>query len=112
MDLKEYKKKAELIRDNDIYRVYDLKSLQRLTLSLTELKPKKSTTGHSHDDAEEIYVFLSGKGEMKIDQEKEKVAKGDIVLVPKGKFHQVRNKGVSALKFWAIFEKYEGRGLK
>ncbi|MFA5052685.1 MAG: cupin domain-containing protein [Parcubacteria group bacterium] len=112
MDLGVYKKKADLIRDNDVYRVYDLKTLGNLTLSLTELNPHKSTTGHSHENAEEVYVFISGKGEMEIGETREKVTKGNVFLIPKGDFHRVHNKGWQPLKFWSIFEKYEGRGLK
>jgi len=110
MDLKEYKREAELIRDNETYRVYDLKTLSHMTLSLTELKPGKATGGHSHEDAEEVYVFFQGKGEMEIGDQKQKVKKGDVLVIPKGRFHKVYNKGFAELKFWSIFEKYEGRG--
>jgi mannose-6-phosphate isomerase-like protein (cupin superfamily) len=110
MNIKEYKKKAELIRNNEIYRVYDLKELKDINLSLTELKTGKATTGHSHDDLDEIYIFFSGKGEMEKGKEKVKVKKGDVVLIPRKNFHKVYNKGWKTLKFWSIFEKYEGRG--
>ncbi|MFA4999234.1 MAG: cupin domain-containing protein [Parcubacteria group bacterium] len=112
MNLKDFKRKAKLIRDNDVYQVYDLKELENLTLSLTELKPHKSTTGHSHNTADEIYIFISGKGEVEIGGSREKVIKGDVLLVPRGNFHRVWNIGWQPLKFWAIFEKYEGRGLE
>ena len=62
MDIREYKKISNLIRDNDIYKVYDLPTLQNLNLSLTELRTGKSTTGHSQADADEVYIFISGSG--------------------------------------------------
>jgi len=112
MDINEYKQKAELIRDNETYRVFDLEALEDLNLSFTELKPGKSTTGHSHAGADEVYMFVSGKGEMEINKKKERVKKGDVFLIPEGCFHRVRNNSWRNLKFWSVFEKYEGRGLK
>jgi len=112
MDINEYKDKAGLIRDNDTYRVFDLKTLEDLNLSLTELKPGKSTGGHAHSEADEVYIFIAGKGEMEIGGKREKAKRGDIFLIPEGLFHRVYNKGWRTLKFWSVFEKYEGRGLK
>lgn len=109
MDIREYKKISNLIRDNDIYKVYDLPALQNLTLSLTELYEGKSTTGHSHAEADEVYIFKSGNGSIEIDKEYEKVKDGDVVLVPRGKFHKVHNEGSETLSFWSVFEKYGDR---
>ncbi|KKR89215.1 MAG: cupin [Candidatus Wolfebacteria bacterium GW2011_GWA2_42_10] len=110
MDIKEYKQSAKLIRDNEIYKVYDLSDLNHLTVSLTELEPQKATTGHSHVDADEVYVFIDGEGLMEAASRKIQVKTGDMVLVPAGDFHKVYNQGEKNLSFWTIFEKYEGRG--
>ncbi|OGM89129.1 hypothetical protein A3J77_00790 [Candidatus Wolfebacteria bacterium RBG_13_41_7] len=110
MDIEKYKQLAKLIRDNEIYRVYDLPELKRLNLSLTELNPQKSTTGHSHEDVEEIYVFIGGEGTMENGSQNIEVKAGDVVPVKQGDFHRVYNKGEGILSFWAIFEKHEGRG--
>jgi mannose-6-phosphate isomerase-like protein (cupin superfamily) len=125
MDIKEYKKLAKLIRDNEIYKVYDLPLLRNLTVSLTELNPRKSTTGHSHLEADEVYIFIKGRGVMKVDGKMLAIKSGDIILVPAGDFHKVYNKtptprgdrgpdqsvgSEKKLSFWTIFEKYKGRG--
>ncbi len=111
MDIIQYKQLAKLIRDNELYKVYDLSDqLKNLTVSLTELNSQKSTTGHSHADAEEVYIFISGEGTMENGAENLKVKSGDIVLVKAGDFHRVHNPGENILSFWTIFEKYEGRG--
>ncbi|MDP3697232.1 MAG: cupin domain-containing protein [Candidatus Taylorbacteria bacterium] len=110
MDIGEYKKSANLIRDNDIYKVYDLPTLEHLQVSLTELNPQKSTIGHSHDNVDEVYVFIDGLGTMEIGNRTENVKGGDLVLVPRRDFHRVHNKGGNNLNFWTIFEKYERRG--
>ena len=110
MDTKQYKERAKLIRDNETYKVYDLLTLKDLNLSLTELNPGKETGGHSHKEADEVYVFIDGKGRIEVEEEKIPVKGGDVVAVPGGKFHKVFNEGESILSFWSIFEKYEGRG--
>jgi mannose-6-phosphate isomerase-like protein (cupin superfamily) len=110
VNIKEYKKKAELIRDTDVYRVYDLTSLEDINLSLTELHVGKETSGHSHEEQDEVYVFIGGKGVMENGPIKEPVKKGDVLLIPRGNFHKVYNTGWKPLRFWSIFEKYEGRG--
>lgn len=110
MDIRQYKERAELIRDNETYKVYDLYILKDLSLTLTELNPRKETTGHSHKDADEIYVFIDGEGRIEIVGESTLVKGGDVVAIPGGKFHKVFNEGEGILSFWSIFEKYEGRG--
>lgn len=110
MDIRQYKQLANLIRDNEIYKVYDLTTLRDLNVSLTELNPNKSTTGHSHDAADEVFVFIDGEGTMEMGSQTLEVKSGDLVLVPHGNFHRVRNQKEKTLSFWTIFEKYEGRG--
>lgn len=110
MDVEQYKQLAKLIRDNKTYKVYDLPQLEDLDISLTELHSKESTTGHSHSGADEVYIFFDGEGIIEIDSEIITVKAGDIIPVKEGAFHKVYNKGNKDLKFWAIFEKYEGRG--
>ncbi len=110
MDIKQYKERADLIRDNEIYKVYDLTVLKDLNLSLTELNSGKETGGHAHKEADEIYIFIEGKGRIEIDEEVIPVKGGSVVAIPGGKFHKVFNEGESILSFWSIFEKYEGRG--
>ena len=109
MNIKQYKEQAKLIRDNETYKVYDLLTLKDLNLSLTELNPRKETLGHSHNEADEVYVFIDGKGRMEVEEEIIPVKGGDVVAVPGGKFHKVFNEGENTLSFWSIFEKYEGR---
>ena len=62
MDIREYKQLAKLIRDNEVYKVYDLPGLEDIEISLTELRSHKSTIGHSHDKVDEVYIFINGGG--------------------------------------------------
>lgn len=100
---------AEKIRSNDVYDVYDLKALEHLVVSMTILHPCKSTSGHSHEKEEEVYIFLEGSGEMQLGEEKFPVSRDDVVLVQAGKFHRIFNTGSSDIRFLCIFERYKGR---
>lgn len=111
MDIVAYKQLANLIRDTGVYKVFDLPFLKHLTVSLTELYPEKSTSGHSHDNADEVYIFIEGEGTMEVGDKTFSIKAGDLMLAPSGNFHKVHNKGGKNLSFWTIFEKYEGRGI-
>jgi mannose-6-phosphate isomerase-like protein (cupin superfamily) len=106
MQLEEFKQKAQLVADNERYRIYDLR-MERLVLSLTELKPTQATRGHSHKGVEEVYLFIQGQGKMQLGDKKFEVKKGDIVAIPDGMFHRVFNPTQRFLKFFCVFEKYE-----
>jgi mannose-6-phosphate isomerase-like protein (cupin superfamily) len=110
VNILQYKQLAKLLRDNETYKVYDLPELKDLEISLTELHPQKSTLGHSHKNVDEVYIFISGKGTMENGKKTVKVKAGDVVPVKAGNFHRVHNKTDKVLSFWAIFEKYKGRG--
>ena len=107
--LNEFTSKARLVKKSDRYEVYDL-GLENLVISMTVLHKDKSTIGHFHNDTEEIYFFVKGEGEIQLDDKREDVTGGDIVLIPRGIFHRVFNKGKGDLTFLSFFEKYPGRG--
>ncbi len=79
--LNEFTRKAGLVKKSDRYEVYDL-SLENLVISMTVLHENKSTTGHFHNDTEEITFFVEGEGEIQLDDRKEDGTGGDIVLIP------------------------------
>lgn len=110
ISLSEFTTKATLVKRSSRYEVYDL-SLGNLVISMTVLHEGKSTVGHSHNDTEEIYLSVEGKGEIQLgDGEKEDVVSGDITMIPRGVLHRVFNKGKDDLTFLSFFEKYHGRG--
>ena len=109
MKIYEYKKKAELIHSTEVYDVFDYRKLQNLSLSLTELHANQKTSGHFHDDADEVYIFISGHGKIQISEEFLTCEKGDVFIIPRGDFHKVWNESDEDLVFWSIFEKYGKR---
>mgnify|MGYP001055324465 CR=1 FL=1 len=62
-----------------------------------------STIGfHKHEDSEEIYYVISGRGLMKVDDEEVEVGAGDAVLTKKGSSHGIRNIGNTNLRLLVI----------
>ena len=95
---------GEIVKKDERYTVKDNCALINLVLSSTDLKPGKSTSGHSHAGQEEVYSFVKGTGEMKIDEKVFSVSEGDVVLIEDGKFHQVINNSENNLYFVCVFD--------
>ncbi len=80
-------------RDNDILRdTYYLidksnSSSKNLTMGYTTIYPTGTTTGHAHDDMEEVYFVISGEGIMVIGEDRFPIKPGDGLYVPPGLFH-------------------------
>lgn len=110
---------GSVVKEDDRYIVKDCTTLKDLVLSSTLLKPGKETSGHFHNDQDEVYIFLKGVGEMTIDNDRnivygsdgindtDRIAydnpEYDVVLVPAGSFHKVKNIGGCDLYFVCIF---------
>jgi len=93
-----------VVKKDERYTVKDNCALVNLVLSSTDLNPGKSTSGHSHAGQEEVYNFVKGTGEMKIDEKVFSVSEGDVVLIEDGKFHQVINNSENNLYFVCVFD--------
>ncbi len=68
------------------------------SLAEATLAPGQATERHYHANTEEIYVVLTGAGEMEVEGERCAVAPGDSVLIPPGAWHQIRA-GDAELRF-------------
>ena len=102
--LKIYNIGGETIKDNETYVLKDNKTLNNLVISSTELHGLQSTRGHRHEGQEEVYYFVSGTGEMELDNEKFPVQGGDVVLIKDGVFHRVHNTSNTKLYFVCVFD--------
>ena len=91
--------------------------LKRIMVCMNFLYPGKvnsefkMTRGHKHN-AEEIYVFLKGSGQIIVDKKKINVKRGDLVTVSINKYHRIINTGRGKLAFLTIFEKHRYEHLK
>jgi mannose-6-phosphate isomerase-like protein (cupin superfamily) len=96
---------GEIVKDNETYVLKDNKQLKNLVVSSTDLKPGMSTRGHTHAGQEEVYYFISGTGQMELDDKKFNVQGGDVVLIEDGVFHRVHNGSKSnPLYFVCVFD--------
>ena len=95
---------GEVIKNNDTYVLKDNHSLNNLVLSSTLLKPKRETRGHSHEGKEEIYFFVKGNGVMILRYDMFDVKEGDVIVIPDGAFHQVKNPTEEELYFVCVFD--------
>ena len=79
-------------------------TLKNLVVSSTFLEANKSTSGHRHAGQEEVYYFVSGKGQMELDHKIFDVGSGDVVLIEDNVFHKVHNTGDYGLYFVCVFD--------
>jgi len=63
------------------------------------VQPDIAIEPHQHEDIEEVYYVLQGRGEMKIEDEEKSVSEGDAIYLPPGKIHTLRNTGTYPLRF-------------
>lgn len=66
------------------------------------LEPGATIGEHKHEDDEEIYVILSGRGVMRIDGVDREVGQGDICLTRAGHSHDLRNGMDGVMHFYVV----------
>jgi mannose-6-phosphate isomerase-like protein (cupin superfamily) len=66
---------------------------RNLKMGHTIIYPTGKTTGHAHEDMEEVYYILSGKGIMVVGDDEFPVQAGDAFYVPFGEYHVTYNTG-------------------
>ena len=93
-----------IAKQDERYVVKDNTTLKNLVVSSTFLEANKSTSGHRHAGQEEVYYFVSGKGQMELDHKIFDVNSGDVVLIEDNVFHKVHNTGDYGLYFVCVFD--------
>ena len=83
----------------------EIKGNSRLCAKIT-INPGDSIGLHSHDNEEEIFYVISGKGEVNDDGVIDKLNPGDVLLTGDGAKHSVKNIGDEALEMIAIILLY------
>lgn len=56
-----------------------------------------------HEGVDQILTFVSGVGEAVVSGERTKIAAGDLVVVPAGRKHNVRNTGENPLILYTVY---------
>jgi mannose-6-phosphate isomerase-like protein (cupin superfamily) len=67
------------------------------SLAEATVPPGKDTAAHFHRTTEEIYLFTSGTGRMRLGEEERDIAAGDCVVIPPGVEHKLWNEGPEPL---------------
>ena len=52
---------------------------------------------HSHEEAEQVYIVVSGRGTLTVAGDTQEVAQGDLVLVPPATDHSIANTNTADL---------------
>ena len=75
------------------------------------LQGRKTSDYHQHDNLEQVYYVLSGRGEVLFGEERFPVTEGDAIYLPPGVHHQMFNDMNQAwLEHHVISQKVEGNG--
>ena len=68
------------------------------SLAEATVPPGADTEEHYHRVSEEIYLFTSGRGRMRLGDEESEVTAGDTVVIPPGTPHKLWNTGTDPLR--------------
>ena len=72
---------------------------KNLAITWVEGEPGSEQPMHAHPENEQAYVIVKGRGLMRVGSEAEEVEAGNMVLVPPGADHSIKNLGDGALVF-------------
>ena len=103
-------REGETLRDTYFLIDPEKSPSRNLKMGYTIVYPTGKTTGHSHDDMEEVYFIVSGRGKMVIGNDEFPIQTGDALYVPFGEFHTTYNTGVEPLKLLWVTGRVEKRG--
>jgi mannose-6-phosphate isomerase-like protein (cupin superfamily) len=67
------------------------------SLAEATVPPGSHTAAHHHRTTEEIYLFTSGAGRMRLGEEEREVRAGDCVVIAPGTEHKLWNPGAEPL---------------
>ena len=90
-------RQSETFRDTYFLINPDDSPSKNLKMGYTIIYPTGKTTGHAHDDLEEVYYILSGKGKMAVGEDEFPIEAGDAFYVPFGEYHVTYNTGIQPL---------------
>jgi len=102
--LRSLKSSDELIKLRDSFVIFDSKETKnRYDIGYAIIYPGGKTGGHSHEEAEEIYHIIDGRGKMILGDEEFDIESGDTFIVPSKVMHSTLNTGSTPIKFfWAV----------
>jgi len=71
--------------------------ITQCSLAEEMLPPGRSVTPHHHEQIEEVYYVISGRGMMTVGDERQEVGPGDAIYIPRGHRHTLSNTGLEPM---------------
>jgi mannose-6-phosphate isomerase-like protein (cupin superfamily) len=66
---------------------------RNISVTWLEVPPDIDQELHSHEEAEQVYIVVSGGGTMTVAGDTQPIAEGDLVMVPPATDHSIANQG-------------------
>ena len=76
---------------------------------ISTYQPMAYVETHVHKVQEQIYHVLEGEGSMEIEGERQIVRRHDVIFIPPGVRHSIRNDGITDLTFIVVTTPVEDR---
>jgi mannose-6-phosphate isomerase-like protein (cupin superfamily) len=76
---------------------------------ISTYQPMAYVETHAHKVQEQIYHVLEGEGSMEIEGKRKIVRRHDVIFIPPGVRHSIRNDGISDLTFIVVTTPVEDR---
>lgn len=86
-----------------IFTINDIKIKGTIQMiNWAKIEAGKSFARHYHENMDEIFIILSGKAEIEIDNEKARIEATDTVYIPQQAQHEMKNIATENLEYIAI----------
>ena len=91
-----------LTRSNDDFR-RELETAKHSQLVVMTIPPGEEIGEEVHEGIDQLLVFVEGEAEAVVDGEPSPARPGQVVLVPGGTRHNIRNVGGGPLRLWTVY---------
>ena len=71
-------------------------------VSLAWLQPGLSYEPHKHEDHEEVYYIIKGRGKIRVGKDIKEFRDGDVIYIPEGEIHEIINDSDEMVEFLAF----------
>jgi mannose-6-phosphate isomerase-like protein (cupin superfamily) len=82
---------------------------RQIDYRISTYRPMAYVEPHAHQVQEQVYHVLDGEGLMEIDGERTVVRRHDVIFIPPGAWHSIRNSGLGDLTFIVVTTPVEDR---
>ena len=93
---------VELARANDLFR-REVTTSKFSQVVLMSIEPGSEIGEETHDDVDQVLVFVEGEGEAILEGQAAPVVPNELVFVPAGTLHNFRNTGSGPLKLYTVY---------